>query len=49
MSYASFSAFSSSGRVLIRVEIFSEKIRLQTGSSAASWEASSCWAVEQRA
>ncbi|WP_340377613.1 hypothetical protein U5640_22750 [Streptomyces sp. SS7] len=36
MSYASLRAFSSSGRVLMRVEIFSEKIRLQSGSSAAS-------------
>jgi len=49
MSYASFSAFSSSVRVLTRVEIFSEMIRLQTGPSATSWEASSWWAAEQRA
>lgn len=49
MSYASLRAFSSWGRVLMQVEIFSEKIRLQTGSSAASCEASSCWAVDQRA
>ncbi|MFG2525834.1 hypothetical protein [Streptomyces sp. NPDC048527] len=49
MSYASFSGFSTSVRVLTRVEIFSEKIRLQTGPSATSWEASSCWAAEQRA
>lgn len=50
MSYASLSAFSSSGRVLTRVEIFSEKIRLQSArASALSWEASSCRAVEQRA
>ncbi|WP_381568583.1 hypothetical protein [Streptomyces eurythermus] len=49
MSYASFSAASSFGRVFTRVLIFSEKIRLQTGSSASSWDWSSCCAVEQRA
>ncbi len=49
MSYASFSASSNFGLVFTRVEIFSEKIRLQTGSSASSWLWSSCWAVEQRA
>jgi len=30
------------------MEIFSEHIRLQTGSSASSWGWSSCCAVEQR-
>lgn len=49
MSYASFSAASSFGRVFTRVLIFSEKIRLQTGSSASSWLCNSCCAVEQRA
>ena len=50
MSRASLSAFSSSGRTLMRVLIFSEKIRLHCAASrAAAWLASSCWAVEQRA
>jgi len=39
---------SSFGRVLTPMEIFSEHIRLQTGSSASSWGWSSCCAVEQR-
>jgi hypothetical protein len=50
MSRASLSAFSSSGRTLMRVLIFSEKIRLHCAASrAAVWLASSCWTVEQRA
>ena len=50
MSRASLSAFSSSGRTLMRVLIFSEKTRLHLAASrAAVWLASSCWAVEQRA
>ncbi len=50
MSRASLSALSSSGRTLMRVLIFSEKIRLHCAASrAAVWLASSCWAVEQRA
>ncbi len=50
MSYASLSACSSSGRVLTRVETFSEKTRLHLArTSASNWLWSSCWAVEQRA
>ena len=50
MSRHSRSACSSSGRTLTRVEIFSEKTRVHpAASSAASWLASSCRAVEQRA
>src|ERR1019366_6076706 len=50
MSRHSLSACSSSGRTLIRVEIFAEKTRVPPAScSAASWLASSCRAVEQRA
>ena len=50
MSRHSLSACSSSGRTLIRVEIFSAKTRVHPAScSAASWLASSCRAVEQRA
>ena len=50
MSRHSPIACSSSGLTLTRVEIFSEKTRVHpASSSAASWLASSCRAVEQRA
>lgn len=44
------SAFSNSGRCLIRLEIFSEKtVRQRALRSAASWTSRSCPLVEQRA
>ena len=50
ISCASVSAFSSSGRTFTRVLIFSENTRRQSArSSASSWLASSCSAVEHRA